>query len=115
MIIGFTGGKSTGRKEASKVFDSLESTGMVYKFSFHSNIHRMENNFKMVSKDDVVLVCDVNSNDEAYCIKNKGGIIIEIVRPGFNKSTILPSIVDFKIENKGTIDDMHSSILDLFI
>jgi hypothetical protein len=134
MIIGFTGEQCVGKSTAGCVFDSLESTSLVYKFSFGTwsdaanimfndksprrkypgyFVDRMNTNFKMVKEGDVVLVCDVMSDDEATCIKNNGGIIIGITRNNSNPP-ITPTLVDFTIENNETIDDLHSKILDLF-
>lgn len=134
MIIGFTGDKGVGKTTAGCVFDTIESTGLLYKFSFGNSldaayllfdcknprdkypgyfVHRMQENLNKVTEGDIALICDVSNEDEALCVKNNGGIIIEITR---NNSTPVSyqNMVDFTVENNGTIDELHSKLLDIF-
>jgi hypothetical protein len=136
MIIGFTGNHGVGKTTAASVFNKIESVGLLYKFTFANSlcaaqlifedecksprrkypgyfVHRMEANLKMVNEGDLAIIDDVQNDDEALCIKNNGGVIIEITKEGLSPS-ITPSIVDFTVVNSGTIDELHSKILDLF-
>jgi hypothetical protein len=134
MIIGFTGDKGVGKKTAGCVFDTIESTSLLYKFSFGNQlsaacllfeddnprnkypgyfVHRMEMNLKRVVEGDIALICDVANEDEALCIKKSGGIIIEIIRNN-SVPVVYQHMIDFTIENNGTIDELHSKLLDIF-
>lgn len=137
MIIGFTGDKGSGKTTASEVFDKIEmSTGLLYKFKFSTYVkaaellleeecksprrkypgyfsHRMVLNLSMVNEGDLVIIDDVFTDDEALCIKNNGGVIIEITKEGLVPS-ISPHLVDYVVINHGTIDDLHSKVLEIF-
>lgn len=71
------------------------------------------------------IITDVRFNNEATCIKDKGGIIVRIKDPRKpdapedepSEAGIADSFVDIDIENTGTIDDLAEKITilkDLF-
>jgi len=71
--------------------------------------HRLYNRASMVHHSRVVIT-DVRFDNEAEWIVSRGGIIIEVVRPGAtaveahaSELGIHPNLIDFPIYNNGTI------------
>ena len=66
-----------------------------------------------------VVIDDLRFNNEALCIKDMGGIIIEITRPGLTKmehaseAGISPELVDITLANNGSKADLQLAVLDI--
>jgi hypothetical protein len=66
-----------------------------------------------------VVIDDLRFNNEAVCVKEMGGIIIEVQRPGLIKmehaseSGISPELIDCSINNKGSVQDLQSEVIKI--
>lgn len=69
-----------------------------------------------------MVVTDVRFDNEALAINKRGGIVIEIVRPGLeelaqgnsahaSEAGLSRSLIDYTIENNGTIEMLHGNVL----
>jgi hypothetical protein len=65
-----------------------------------------------------VVIDDLRFNNEALCIKEMGGVVIEIVRPGLvridhaSENGVSPEFIDFTIVNDSTIVDLNNKIFE---
>lgn len=70
-----------------------------------------------LAEPDSVVVPDVRFTNEAVRIKELGGYIIEIVRPGHepdghaSEQPLHPDLLDMRIFNDGTIEDFKTRVL----
>ncbi len=64
------------------------------------------------------VVTDCRFNNEAQAIRDAGGIVIEVLRPGLERlpgghaseAGLPPELIDYRVENRGTIGDLHHLI-----
>lgn len=69
---------------------------------------------------EVLVVTDVRFDNEAQAVRDKGGVIWEVKRPGIrtahahpSEQGVDPDLVDLTIVNDGTLDDLKSNVLTL--
>jgi dephospho-CoA kinase len=116
-------------KRTDEVREMLQQLGTEYARKFRPNIwvDKTRNNIRKYMRRDYrgVVVSDVRFHNEVQMLRDQGGIIIKIIRPenelktktefDFHLSetesdTIPDSLIDYKIVNAGTLDELEATI-----
>ncbi len=80
---------------------------------------KLMTNFIECHPDDNICIEDVRFDDEARAIKNRGGFIIRVDRPGrpddeysehVSEAGVDPSLIDTTIYNDGSVDDLTDAV-----
>lgn len=68
---------------------------------------------------DGLVICDVRFNNEAEGVRELGGIVVEIVRPGLaalpgghaSEAGVDPTLIDHTLHNAGSVAALHQAII----
>jgi len=77
---------------------------------------------KEMEQHENIVISDCRFDDEAEAVISSGGIVIEIVRQGINQvaahsseSGISSSLINYQIENNGTLPELYRSVDNFLI
>jgi hypothetical protein len=68
---------------------------------------------------DIIAIDDCRFDNESELVKELGGIVIEIIRPGCvpdghaSEQGISPHLIDKRIMNDGTLEQLKENVLNL--
>jgi dephospho-CoA kinase len=72
-----------------------------------------------VGQNDIIAIDDCRFDNEPQLVRELGGIVIEITRPGCvpdghaSEAGISPKLIDFHIFNNGTLEQLREKVLSL--
>ena len=110
-------GYENAKQTYTEVREFLQRLGLACRNQFGEDFW-VEQAFKDVDPDDNVVFSDVRFENEAQAIRDAGGILIKVIRPGFNGDDHVSENAlgdwddwDLEVNNTGSITDLQSEVV----